>query len=83
MIKSRVEGWKTTFPSVLISKPIRAFPVGLYDRAPIQKWYEGRVVLCGDASHATTPLGGQVSFFSPLFHDGSSVNSKRLHRVLK
>ncbi|CAG8739520.1 2655_t:CDS:2, partial [Acaulospora colombiana] len=43
MVEGRIEGWKATFPSLLISKPIRAFPVGLYDRPPIQKWHRGRV----------------------------------------
>ncbi|PVF99425.1 FAD/NAD(P)-binding domain-containing protein [Serendipita vermifera] len=59
MVEGRIGDWKATFPSLLISKPIRAFPVGLYDRPPIPKWHKGRVILCGDASHATTPIGGQ------------------------
>ncbi|HEY1164746.1 MAG TPA: FAD-dependent monooxygenase [Chitinophaga sp.] len=31
----------------------------LYDIKPIRRWYQGRVVLLGDAAHATTPNLGQ------------------------
>ena len=31
----------------------------LYDRAPTEKWYEGGVVLLGDAVHSTLPHLGQ------------------------
>jgi 2-polyprenyl-6-methoxyphenol hydroxylase-like FAD-dependent oxidoreductase len=31
----------------------------LYDIKPIERWYQGRVVLLGDAAHATTPNLGQ------------------------
>ncbi len=31
----------------------------IYDFAPIKRWYQGRVVLIGDAAHATTPNLGQ------------------------
>lgn len=31
----------------------------LYDIAPIRRWYNGRIVLLGDAAHATTPNLGQ------------------------
>lgn len=31
----------------------------LYDIKPIKRWYQGRVVLLGDAAHATTPNLGQ------------------------
>ncbi|WP_119080466.1 FAD-dependent monooxygenase [Chitinophaga alhagiae] len=31
----------------------------LYDIAPMRQWYNGRIVLLGDAAHATTPNLGQ------------------------
>lgn len=31
----------------------------IYDLAPMHQWYQGRIVLVGDAAHATTPNMGQ------------------------
>lgn len=39
-----------------LSKIIRT---DIYDLAPIERWYQDRVVLLGDAAHATTPNLGQ------------------------
>jgi 2-polyprenyl-6-methoxyphenol hydroxylase-like FAD-dependent oxidoreductase len=39
-----------------VSKVIRT---DIYDLAPIERWYQDRVVLLGDAAHATTPNLGQ------------------------
>jgi salicylate hydroxylase len=37
--------------------PITTHPV--YDKDPIEKWSEGRVVLLGDAAHPMSPMNGQ------------------------
>jgi len=31
----------------------------LYDKEPIERWSEGRVVLLGDAAHPMSPMNGQ------------------------
>ncbi|KAG8833307.1 hypothetical protein FRC17_010952 [Serendipita sp. 399] len=59
LCSTKVEGWKAVAPKVVLSKAFRAIPLGIYDRPPSSKWYKGRVVLCGDAVHPTTPVGGQ------------------------
>ncbi|KIM26901.1 hypothetical protein M408DRAFT_24927 [Serendipita vermifera MAFF 305830] len=59
LAQSKVEGWQNLVPSKVISKTFRCFPIPLYDRQPIATWHRGRVVLCGDAAHPTTPAGGQ------------------------
>ncbi|KAG8869874.1 hypothetical protein FRC20_000736 [Serendipita sp. 405] len=56
---TKVEGWKATAPQLMLSKATRAIPLGIYDRPPTSKWHRGRVVLCGDSAHPTTPAGGQ------------------------
>lgn len=40
-------------------QPEALIHAGLYDIAPLQQWYNGRIVLLGDAAHATTPNVGQ------------------------
>lgn len=39
--------------------PSKIIRTDLYDLAPIKHWHQGRVVLLGDAAHATTPNLGQ------------------------
>lgn len=57
-----MEGWHVKIPGILLDNTYRAFPLGLYDRQPLECWHKGRVVVCGDAAHPTTPLGAQVSY---------------------
>lgn len=59
--ENKIQGWEASLPSLLISKAVRAVPLGIYDRPPLPTWHRGRVVLCGDAAHPTTPIGGQGS----------------------
>ncbi|KIM26899.1 hypothetical protein M408DRAFT_330278 [Serendipita vermifera MAFF 305830] len=58
---SKVEHWNAPLPSLIIPRSYRVSGVGLYDRTPIDTWHRGRVVLCGDAAHPVTPIGGQGS----------------------
>jgi salicylate hydroxylase len=39
------------------TRPMTTHPV--YDREPIERWIEGRVVILGDAAHPMTPMNGQ------------------------
>jgi len=47
---------KTIIENAELSKIIRT---DIYDLKPISSWHQGRVVLLGDAAHATTPNLGQ------------------------
>ena len=41
------------------AKPAEIFRDDLYDLKPLSKWHQDRVMLLGDAAHATTPNMGQ------------------------
>jgi salicylate hydroxylase len=43
----------------LISKASRLIKIGLYDRTELSRWSKDRMVLVGDAAHATSPHLGQ------------------------
>ena len=62
LAQSKLHGWENPIPSMVVSKTFRSFPIPLYDRQPLDIWHKGRVVLCGDAAHPTTPAGGQVCY---------------------
>ncbi|WP_160711228.1 FAD-dependent monooxygenase [Chitinophaga solisilvae] len=47
---------QTVVCHIPVEKLIRS---DLYDIAPVHTWYRGRIVLLGDAAHATTPNLGQ------------------------
>lgn len=52
--------WHNPIPALLANTPPEAFLQNdIYDIPPMKKWSEGRIVLLGDAAHATTPNMGQ------------------------
>ncbi|CCA69880.1 hypothetical protein PIIN_03819 [Serendipita indica DSM 11827] len=61
LVQRKLQGWKNSIPDLILSRAIRTVALGIYDRPPLPTWHRGRVVLCGDAAHPTTPIGGQGS----------------------
>ncbi|WP_093515682.1 FAD-dependent monooxygenase [Stigmatella erecta] len=56
----RFAGWHAPIPQLIQNTPNSAIlRTDIHDRAPIEKWAEGRVVLLGDAAHPMTPNMGQ------------------------
>lgn len=51
-------GWN---PAILamIAATTRLYRMALYDRAPLERWTDGRVALTGDAAHAMLPYHAQ------------------------
>eukprot|EP00884_Botryococcus_braunii_P019590 jgi/Botrbrau1/6314/Bobra.0339s0024.1 len=43
--------------ALLMKETTNPFINAIYDRDPVQEWVFGRVVLCGEAAHPTTPHG--------------------------
>jgi len=60
VVRRHFEHFADPVPTLLrTSRPERVFRTDIFDRAPIGRWSEGRVVLLGDAAHPTTPNLGQ------------------------
>jgi 2-polyprenyl-6-methoxyphenol hydroxylase-like FAD-dependent oxidoreductase len=59
-LRSRFSRWHTPVPAVLDATPAdRILRTDIFDRDPITRWHDGRVVLLGDAAHPMTPNLGQ------------------------
>jgi FAD-dependent urate hydroxylase len=56
-----VEAFKddANFSAELISRSSVDLALPIYDLPPLATWHKGRVVLTGDAAHATSPSSGQ------------------------
>lgn len=56
-ILAHVEGWYELLPAAIEATPeAEIVRTEAWDLAPIDTWSDGRVVLLGDAAHATTPF---------------------------
>ncbi|NIG53082.1 FAD-dependent monooxygenase [Chitinophaga sp. Cy-1792] len=59
-MQHELAGFSGNMPEVAAAlKPEMLLRADLYDFEPIDKWYNGRIVVLGDAAHATTPNLGQ------------------------
>jgi 2-polyprenyl-6-methoxyphenol hydroxylase-like FAD-dependent oxidoreductase len=59
-IERRFSGWHVPIGVLAQSTPAQAILYNdIYDFTPLPRWSDGRVVLLGDAAHATTPNMGQ------------------------
>jgi 2-polyprenyl-6-methoxyphenol hydroxylase-like FAD-dependent oxidoreductase len=59
-LRARFGGWHAPVPAVLEATPAdRILRTDIFDREPITRWHDGRVVLLGDAAHPMTPNLGQ------------------------
>lgn len=59
-LQKQFAGWHQPIQTVLAATPAESFLQNdSYDLSPMPRWFEGRVVLLGDAIHATTPNMGQ------------------------
>ena len=59
-LTARFGGWHDPVPAVLRATPAdRIIRTDIFDRDPIARWHDRRVVLLGDAAHPMTPNLGQ------------------------
>lgn len=59
-ILKRYSSWHSPIAAVIeATEPARILRNDVYDLGPLRQWSSGRIVLLGDAAHATTPGIGQ------------------------
>jgi 2-polyprenyl-6-methoxyphenol hydroxylase-like FAD-dependent oxidoreductase len=57
---ARFGGWHDPIRAIIDATPApQILRTDIRDRAPVQRWHQGRVVLLGDAAHPMTPNLGQ------------------------
>lgn len=58
-LRAQFAGWHEPIDALLAATPAdRIIRTDIFDRRPIKKWSDGRVVLLGDAAHPMTPNMG-------------------------
>jgi 2-polyprenyl-6-methoxyphenol hydroxylase-like FAD-dependent oxidoreductase len=59
-LRRRFGGWHAPIQELIEATPSAGIVrTDIYDRAPVRKWHDQRVVLLGDAAHPMTPNLGQ------------------------
>jgi 2-polyprenyl-6-methoxyphenol hydroxylase-like FAD-dependent oxidoreductase len=59
-VHTKFAGWPELITTVVeASAPTSVRRIAVYDLEPLSRWHRGRVVLIGDAAHASLPTSGQ------------------------
>lgn len=78
-ILAHVEGWYELLPAAVRETPETAIVrTEAWDLAPMETWIDGRVVLLGDAAHATTPFAAMGACMA--IEDGATLGGLLLER---